>query len=299
MYGGEDNQFCILTGETNGQNGAFHTANVTCRMRSRYITYLWGPSMNRLIKLLTLAAGLLFWQNDICAQSEISDSTIMVSQISVFGAHYVPAGDFADRFLSPTMIGAGYHLKTRKNWLFGVDGGYMFRDGLRNPQDYLTNMRTNSGHIIAQNGDFASVIGALRGFVINGHVGKLFDWIGPNPNSGIVFRVGGGFFQHKIHFEARKHDVPQLEDEMRIYYDQMSSGFSLNQFIGYQNLANSRLTNFYIGIEAIQAFTKNQRDFNIDLGGPDESTRTDLLIGLKAGWIVLIYKRKPKEFYFY
>jgi len=256
------------------------------------------PFMNYTVKLLILATAFC-WYGETMAQSEISDSTILVSQINVFGAHYIPAGDFDERFLAPTMIGAGYHLKTRKNWIFGVDGGYLFRDGLRNPMDYLTNMRTSSGNIIAQNGDFAAVLGALRGFTINAHIGKVFNWFGPNPNSGILVRAGGGYFQHKIHFEARKHEVPQLEDDMRIYYDQLSSGFSLNQFVGYQNLSNSRLTNFYIGIEAIQAFTRNQRDFNIDLGGPDTALRTDLLFGLKAGWIVLIYKRKPKDFYFY
>lgn len=233
------------------------------------------------------------------AQADITDSTLLISQVSVFGSHFIPAGDFADRFMSPTIIGAGYHLKTRKNWIFGADGGYMFRDGIRNHGDYLTNMRTSSGNILAQSGEFATVIAGLRGFTINAHVGKIFNWIGPNPNSGILFRAGGGYFQHKIHFEARKHDVPQLEGDMRKYYDQLSSGFSLNQFVGYQHLSNSRLTNFYIGVEAIQAFTKNQRDFNIDLGGPDNTQRMDLLFGLKAGWIVLIYKRKPKDFYYH
>lgn len=250
------------------------------------------------MKLLTLFV-LCCLGLSASAQSDISDSTITISQINIFGAHYLPAGDFADRYKSPTMIGAGYHIKTSKNLLFGADGGYMFRDGIKDAENYLTNMRTSTGNIIAQNGDFAIVLGGLRGFTMNAHVGKVFDWVGPNPNSGLVFRVGGGYFQHKIHFEARKHDVPQLEDEMRIYYDQMSSGFSLTQFAGYQHLSNSRLTNFYIGIEAIQAFTKNQRSFNIDLGGPDDYRRTDLLFGLKAGWIVLIYKRKPQEYYFY
>ncbi len=235
----------------------------------------------------------------VSAQADISDSTITISQVNVFGAHYLTAGDFADRYKSPTMIGFGYHLKTSKNWLIGIDGGYLFRDGLKDPESYLTGMRTSTGNIIAQSGDFAAVIGALRGLTINANFGRVFNWIGPNPNSGIVFRIGGGYFQHKIHFEARKHEVPQLEDDMRIYYDQMSSGFSLTQFVGYQHLSNSRLTNFYIGVEAIQAFTKNRRSFNIDLGGPDDIRRTEMLFGLKAGWIVLIYKRKPQDYYFY
>lgn len=232
-------------------------------------------------------------------QGEIKDSTLLITQISAFGSHYLTAGDFSDKYLSPTIIGASVHIKNRKNWIFGVDGGYVFRDGIKDAQQYLSNMRTSTGQIIAQNGDFAPILSNLRGFVINAHIGKVFSVIGPNPNSGILVRAGVGFLQHKINFEARTQDVPQVEDEMRKYYDQLTNGISFNQFIGYQHLSNSRLTNFYVGIEGFQALTRNRRDFNIDLGGPDDHQNLDMLFGLKVGWIVLIYKRKPDEFYFY
>lgn len=233
------------------------------------------------------------------AQGEIKDSTLLITQVSAFGSHYLTAGDFHDKYLSPTLIGAGVHVKNRKNWVFGVEGGYLFRDGVKNAQQYLSNMRTSTGQIIAQSGDFAPILANLRGFVINANIGKVFSVLGPNPNSGIVVRAGVGYLQHKINFEARTREVPQIEGDMRKYYDQLTSGFSLNQFIGYQHLSNSRLTNFYVGIEGIQALTQNRRDFNIDLGGPDDNQYVDMLFGLKAGWIVLIYKRKPDEFYFY
>lgn len=248
---------------------------------------------NSLVGLIVLVCSTAYGQGDI------KDTTLLISQVNIFGAHYFPAGDYADKFFSPTMVGGGYHIKTRKNWLFGVDGGYMFRDGVRNPQTYLQNMRTESGNIIAQDGSFAPVVANMRGFAINAHIGKVFNWIGPNPNSGIFFRVGAGYLQHSIHFEARRSDLPQLENDMRPYYDQLTSGFSINQFVGYQHLSNSRLTNFYVGIEAIEGFTMNRRSFNLDLGGPDTVQKTDFLLGLKVGWIVLIYKRKPKEYYFY
>lgn len=233
------------------------------------------------------------------AQGSIQDTTRLISQINAFGAQYLLAGDFANKFFSPTMVGAGFHIKNYKNWIFGADGGFLFRDGLPNANDYLKNMRTEDGYIIAQNGTFATIVAGLRGFAINAHIGKLFTWIGPNPNSGVLFRAGAGFFQHKIHLEARRQEVPQVEGELRKYYDQLTNGLAFNQFIGYQHLSNSRLTNFYIGIEAIEAFTQNRRDFNIDLGGADDAQRLDVMVGLKAGWIILIYKRKPDDFYFY
>lgn len=232
------------------------------------------------------------------AQGDIQTEKLLMSQASIHVGYYLNGSDFADRYLSPAIIGAGYHIKTKGNLLFGVDGGYVFRDGIKDRENYLLNMQTNNGEIIAQDGGYAQILFGLRGFVINGSVGKIFPIFGPNPNSGLLVKLGGGFMQHKIHFESRRDDVPQLEGDMRKYYDQMAYGWSLNQFVGYQNLSNSRLTNFYIGIETIQGFTKNRRDYNIDLGGPDNALRTDLLFGIKVGWMVLLYKRKPKEFYF-
>lgn len=233
----------------------------------------------------------------LMAQGAIKDSTLLISQVSVFGAHYIPAGDISEKFGNSTLIGAGYHIKNRKNWIFGLDGGILFRERIKNPESYLTNMRTNNGEIIAQDGNYAAIAMNLRGWVVNATIGRVFNVFGPNTNSGLVVRAGAGYFQHKIHFEARQHEVPQIEDDMRKYYDQLTSGWSLHQFVGYQHLSNSRLTNFFIGIEAIEAFTQNRREYNIDLGGPDNTQRLDLMFGLKAGWILLLYKRKPEEFY--
>ncbi len=250
---------------------------------------------NNLRNILVFLAFIITTQ--MLAQGTIRDTTLLISQVSVFGAHYLPAGDFSDKFQNSTLIGAGYHLKNRKNWIFGLDGGVLFRERIKNPESYLTNMRINNGEIIAQDGNYAAIVMSLRGWVVNATIGRVFNVFGPNINSGLVVRGGVGYFQHKIHLEARQHEVPQIEDDMRKYYDQLTSGWSLHQFVGYQHLSNSRLTNFFIGIEAIEAFTQNRRDYNIDLGGPDDRQRLDMMFGLKAGWILLIYKRKPQEFY--
>lgn len=248
--------------------------------------------LNHILTVLIVAA-----TTQIMAQGTIRDTTLLISQVSVFGAHYIPAGDISEKFGNSTLIGAGYHVKNRKNWIFGIDGGILFRERIKNPGSYLTNMRTNNGEIIAQDGNYAAISMNLRGWIVNASIGRVFSIFGPNSNSGLVVRGGAGYFQHKIHFEARQHEVPQIEDDMRKYYDQLTSGWSLNQFVGYQHLSNSRLTNFFIGIEAIEAFTQNRRGYNIDLGGPDNRQRLDMMFGLKAGWILLIYKRKPQEFY--
>lgn len=260
---------------------------------------IFDAGMLQPIKFIVTIALCSFWTTHCSGQGDIRDTTRLISQASVFGGYYLPGADFGEKYFAPAMIGAGFHIKTYKNWVFGVDGGYLFRDGIRNATDYLENMRTESGQIISQDGNYANIVAGLRGFSIQAHIGKIFNFFGPNPNSGLIVRAGGGFFQHKIHLEARTQEVPQLEDDKRPYYDQLTNGFSLNQFIGYQNLSNSKLTNFYIGVEFIEAFTQNRREYNIDLGGADDKQYIDLLIGIKVGWIVPIYKRKPQEFYFY
>jgi hypothetical protein len=64
------------------------------------------------------------------------------------------------------------------------------------------------------------------------------------------------------------------------------------------NFGNRRRVNFFIGIEAVQAFTKNRRSFNFDTRSSDDSERSDRLLGLKAGWIIPLYKKVPNAYYF-
>jgi hypothetical protein len=65
-------------------------------------------------------------------------------------------------------------------------------------------------------------------------------------------------------------------------------------------MANSGFINFYGGFYFQQGFTKNQRNiFYTDPTNPvSQATRKDFNYGLKVGWLIPIYKRKPKEFYF-
>jgi len=246
--------------------------------------------------LLTAFAALLLF--NISAQENIDDVPLRIYQISVHGAYHLPAGMMAQKYGAAVLIGGSLSVKNKKNLVFGGEYSYFFNEKVKNPEQYLQNMRTADNYIIAKDGSPANILSGERGFVIQGTVGKIFPVIGPNPNSGILVKIGGGYLQHKVHFEARKQEVPQIEGDMRKYYDQMTSGPLLTEFIGYQHLSNSKLANFYIGIEGYQAFTKNRRDYNIDLGGPDNTQRLDMMFGIRAGWMWLIYKRKPQDFYF-
>jgi hypothetical protein len=65
-------------------------------------------------------------------------------------------------------------------------------------------------------------------------------------------------------------------------------------------MANNGLINLYAGFYFLQGYTFNQRTIFYDQ--PTEkvsiSMRYDNLYGFRVGWLIPIYKSKPKEFYY-
>jgi len=208
----------------------------------------------------------------------------------------LPGGDLADRFGINSSLGLAGDFKTKKNFSFGLSGSFIFGNKVK--EDVLASLKNSYGDIIDNSGNIADVLVLERGFTVNANAGWIWPLVGPNPNSGILFKIGGGFLQHKVRIEANKNYVPQIQGEYVKGYDRLTNGLLLTQFIGYQYLSNKRLINFYAGIELMQGFTKNRRDYNFDLMGPDNTNRLDFLYGIRAGWILPIYRRPPKEIYY-
>ena len=80
----------------------------------------------------------------------------------------------------------------------------------------------------------------------------------------------------------------------------MTTGINTSQFIGYALMANDSPINFYAGFYAQQGFTHNKRTINFDTPDIPVSTdvRLDLQYGFKIGWMIPVYQRQPKEYYF-
>jgi hypothetical protein len=112
--------------------------------------------------------------------------------------------------------------------------------------------------------------------------------------------VGAGFLAHKIRIETQDHVVPQLELDYRKGYDKLTSGLNTSQFIGYSFMANKGFANFYGGFYAQQGYTFNRR--TVFFESPEIEVSKDMMLDLQFGakfaWIVPIYKRQPKDFYF-
>jgi hypothetical protein len=211
---------------------------------------------------------------------------------------YFPTGILAERFGPGATVGLDISYKTTKGWMFSISGSHMFGGGVRE-RNILSNISTEGGDIITQTGVFEDYRLKQFGWLLYGRIGKILPIIGPNPNSGLLIELGTGLMQHKIWIETPMNNSPQLTTEYKRGYDRLSNGLSLNPFIGYQHLSNNKLINYYVGLDVHIGMTENRRTINYDTGLRDDRQRTDLMIGIKAGWILPLYKRAEKAMLFY
>ena len=232
------------------------------------------------------------------SQSGVKDSIIQFPFIGINYGLYEPGGDLKDRFGATSIISGNILYKTKKNFLFGFSGGFMFGNDVKEP-GLLDAISTENGQVLGLDGLYADIRIFQRGYHISASVGKIIPLKKPNLNSGFIFLIGPGFIQHKIRIESIGNTVPALRKEYKKGYDRLTNGIELHEFIGYIYFSNRQLINFYCGFEFIQGFTENRRDHNFDDPGKKESNRIDLLYGFRVGWVLPLYKKKPAAYYLY
>ncbi len=243
------------------------------------------------------AVCFLLFSLGACGQRNVKDSLVFAPHISFTYAYQIPGGDLGKRFGPNSNIGGAFHIKDEKNWYYGIETTYMFSENVTEP-GLLQNLLTSNNEIIANDGDVAEVLVQQRGWLITASGGKVIPLRRSNPNSGILLKAGGGFMSHKIRLETQMHTVTQLENEYQKGYDRLTTGFTLSQFAGYYYMSNNRFSNFYLGIEAYQGFTRGRRSLNFDTQTRDDQARFDLLMGIRFGWCLQIYKRTWRNFYY-
>jgi hypothetical protein len=248
-------------------------------------------------QLLTVI--LVSFSSMIFAQRNVADSAIGVTWLSPQYGFNISSGDLAERHGYFNAIGftAGY--KTKQNWFYGFDGNYLFGNDVR-LTGLFDHLIDSKGNITDQNGDIAIVVVYSRGFHANAVFGKLFPVLSPNKNSGILVKGGVGYLLHKVRIETQDQVVPQLELEYKRGYDRLTAGLNTSQFIGYSYMASQGFLNFYGGLYFQQGYTYNKRSTFYDQ--PDTPVSKELMLdlqyGFRLGWMIPIYKRKPKEYYF-
>lgn len=195
-----------------------------------------------------------------------------------------PGGEMAKRFGNFTSIGFGLFLKSKHNWVYGIDGAYLFGGKIKE-LTLLDNMVNGAGFISKNNGSPANYAVNMRGLTFFAKGGRLFSLSHSKPNQGILVLGGLGYLQHKINFQTTQNDLPALDPEYSKGYDRLTDGFALNQFVGYFYQSSNKMINFYCGFDFVQAFTKNRRGFNYDTRQFDSNPGTDFIHSFRFGWM--------------
>jgi len=201
-----------------------------------------------------------------------------------------PFGDLADRFGSANSVGISAHYKFAGN--FQIQGGIhsLFGSKVKEYSVFDT-LIGSSGYLLDLNGNYAEVKLYERGYYWHIDAGKIFPLNGFNVNSGIFVSAGLGFIQHKIKFNFQRTVLPQIEGDYQKGYDRLTNGLMFRGFAGYQHLSPSGMFNFVAGIEVLQGSTRSRREFNFDTRIADTKVRNDLMLGLKMGIMINIYRR--------
>jgi len=250
-------------------------------------------------KTILFFSALFLATTGVTAQVNIRDSSISMPLIYATYGYQFPGGDLAEQFGSNSSIGGGVMLKTKKNWIIGVEGNFMFGQSVRNSDSLLRSISTSEGFLIDANGYYADLVYYERGYNFLFKFGKVIPLLSPNPNCGFTLLAGAGYIQDKIRIHNPGNTAPQLDGDYKKGYDRLNGGIAVTGSIGYMYLSNKRLLNFSGALEFMQAWTNPYRERNFDTGMKDTRKLSSQFYTIRVTWYIPLYRRAPKEYYMY
>jgi hypothetical protein len=237
----------------------------------------------------------ILWTNGLSQKHKDSVKNFPTIRVSL--AVQSPKGDFEEDFGLNSNIGISVGWKNGKNKTFELTYNFIHSSNVKN-KSIVTHLLNAQGWIINQYGEKNLYLLYHRGGLLSFDFGKVFNSSGTNSNSGIFVRAGIGAMYHKIRIENQENLIPQLSKKYLKYYDRLTAGVLLKQYIGYQYMSENGLVNFTIGIEIIEGFNRGMRDYQIDLMGPYLDQKRDIYLGIRTEWIFPVLKKDPNEFYY-
>lgn len=255
--------------------------------------------MNKTL-LLVLVAILISFNSYSQRGSHVKliDTSMNINVLSVHYGFGFPSGDLSERFGPSHQIGGSFLFKSATGWNLELEGNFIFKDKINNPDSILSGISTPDG-VIDMLGTLSNIMLTERGFTAFVKAGKLVPIPKINPNSGIMFQIGAGFMQHKIRIDVPNNNVPQLDGDYKKGYDHLCNGPAVVEYVGLHYQGNNQRINFKIGIESVQAYTQNRRVYYFnDMKYADEK-RFDMLTSIKVGWMLPFYPKTKTEYYYY
>lgn len=253
------------------------------------------------IKLFILFLATFVWLSAFAQQINTDSLVFIPSFLATYTYDFVD-GDMANRFGNNSEIGLECWVKTDKNWTIGLSYSFLFGNHIKE-DSLLKGLENSSGEIIGEDGQYAEIRVFERGYkfpVLK--IGRVFSLpLSKNSsvNSGIIFLAGVGFMQHKIRYDIISRNVPQLRDDYVKGYDRLTNGLILTQNLGYIFYSKNNLTNFYIGAEITEGFTKVRRSYDFASKSKLDDSRLDLLYGIKVAWIFTLRKKLATGYYYH
>ena len=210
----------------------------------------------------------------------------------------LPAGNMKDLYGTNFRFGvASTYYFTNSNFSIGVSADYLF--GYKVKINPVSNLQTYDNQIFNSNPEFSALNMSERGLIFGVLLSKIIPFKVADKRSGLRLDAGPYFFSHWIHFNDEFGKIPQLEGEYKKGYDNLTGGFAMKEFIGYQHLTKKSRVSFNAGFEFFQGYTKNLRYNNYSTASTEDEKKFDFLFGVKVGWILPLYIEKNPEEIFY
>lgn len=225
----------------------------------------------------------------LCAQGEskIYDFNSIDIQMS-YGIQQ-PVGKLNERFGYNSSFGGKLDYRLAKtNISFGIDASFIF--GSKVKEDVISPLYGRSSFVYGADGLPAIVFLRERGYYVGAHFSKLWRMKESLNLKGLKTTLGAGFLSHHISVLDDTRSTLQFIQPYAYGYDRLTYGFSAKQDIGYQYYSANNRINFYVGLNFIEALTKNRRAWNFTPDIPqEEGWRWDVLMGAEIAWIIPIY----------
>lgn len=242
--------------------------------------------------------GLLYFISGQLKSQSFVDSSDFITFFDINAGYYIPAADMSERFGLNASVGGAFNIKNKKNWTFGCSYNYIFGDDVKNERTYLSSILVEDGFIIDGNGQYAEINLMERGWNVFLSAGKIIPVVKRNRNSGIWINTGFGLLEHRILINNPLNLAPQIKGDYKKGYDKLSNGFALNQFVGFIWMNKKSIFNTYAGLNVTAAWTENRRSYDFVIAQKPNEKRFDMIIGIKVGWVIPVYRRTPDPFYY-